>query len=70
MSRGLDAVIPATTVVLDGVDPDLIEELPPIVSNLAYGLVARFAAGEIAITEILPTLDRALFRLTANAAKG
>ncbi|OBK30725.1 TetR family transcriptional regulator [Mycobacterium asiaticum] len=70
VSRGLDAVIPATMAVLEGADPELIEDLPPIVSNLAYGLVARFAAGEIAINEILPTLDRALFRLTANAEKG
>lgn len=69
VSRGLDAVIPATMAVLDGADPELVEELPPIVSNLAYGLVARFAAGELAITEILPTLDRALFRLTANAVR-
>lgn len=70
VSRGLDAVIPAAMAVLAGAQPDLVEELPPIVSNLAYGLVARFAAGEIPITDILPTLDRALFRLTANAAKG
>lgn len=69
VDRGLDAVIPATTAVLADADADLVEELPPIVSNLAYGLVARFAAGEIAITEILPILDRALFRLTANAGK-
>jgi TetR/AcrR family transcriptional regulator, cholesterol catabolism regulator len=70
VSRGLDAVIPATAAVLEGADPGLAAELPPIVSTLAYGLVARFAAGEIAITEILPTLDRALFRLTANAERG
>lgn len=70
VSRGLDAVIPAAMAVLAGAQPDLVEELPPIVSNLAYGLVARFAAGEISITDILPTLDRALFRLTASAAKG
>ncbi|OBJ90281.1 TetR family transcriptional regulator [Mycobacterium gordonae] len=70
VSRGLDAVIPAAMAVLAGAEPDLVEELPPIVSNLAYGLVARFAAGEIPITDILPTLDRALFRLTASAAKG
>ncbi|BCI90274.1 hypothetical protein NIIDMKKI_54800 [Mycobacterium kansasii] len=66
MSRGLDAVVPAAMAVLDEADPDLVADLPPIVSNLAYGLVARFTAGEIAITEILPTLDRALFRLTAG----
>jgi AcrR family transcriptional regulator len=67
VSRGVDAVIPATTAVLADADPDLADDLPPIVSNLAYGLVARFAAGEIAITEILPTLERALFRLTVSA---
>lgn len=66
VSRGLDAVVPAAMAVLDEADPDLVADLPPIVSNLAYGLVARFTAGEIAITEILPTLDRALFRLTAG----
>lgn len=66
VSRGVDAVVPAAMAVLDEADPDLVADLPPIVSNLAYGLVARFTAGEIAITEILPTLDRALFRLTAG----
>lgn len=66
VSRGLDAVLPAAMAVLDGADADLVAEVPPIVSNLAYGLVARFAAGEIAITEILPTLQRALFRLTSG----
>ena len=69
VSRGLDAVIPAAMAVLSHAEPELVEELPPIVSNLAYGLVARFAAGEIPITEILPTLDRALFRLTASAGR-
>ncbi|VAZ73191.1 HTH-type transcriptional repressor KstR [Mycobacterium persicum] len=66
VSRGVDAVVPAAMAVLGEADPDLVADLPPIVSNLAYGLVARFTAGEIAITEILSTLDRALFRLTAG----
>lgn len=70
VSRGLDVVLPATSAVLADADPELVADLPPIVSNLAYGLTARFAAGEIAITEILPTLERALYRLTSNAAKG
>lgn len=70
VDRGLDAVLPATMAVLADADAGLVEELPPIVSNLAYGLVARFTAGEIDITEILPVLDRALFRLTVNAGKG
>jgi len=40
------------------------------VSNLVYGLVGRFAADEIDITEILPTLDRAVFRLTSGYERG
>lgn len=64
--RGVEAVIPAAMAVLGDAEPDLVEDLPPIVSNLAYGLVGRFAAGEIAITEILSTLDRAVFRLTGG----
>ncbi|OBK13383.1 TetR family transcriptional regulator [Mycobacterium asiaticum] len=70
VNRGLDAVIPATMAVLRDAEAGLVEDLPPIVSNLAYGLVARFAAGEISITDILPTLQRALFRLTVSAASG
>jgi AcrR family transcriptional regulator len=66
VSRGVDAVVPAAMAVLDDADASLVEDLPAIVSNLAYGLVGRFAAGEIAITEILSTLDRALFRLTSG----
>jgi TetR/AcrR family transcriptional regulator, cholesterol catabolism regulator len=66
VSKGVDAVIPAVMAVLGEADPGLVKDLPPIVSHLAYGLVARFAAGELAITEILPTLDRALYRLTVG----
>jgi hypothetical protein len=36
-----------------------------IVSNVAYGLLGRFAAGEIEITEILPSLDRAVRHVTS-----
>ncbi len=66
VSRGLNIVVPAAMAALGDADAGLVEDLPAIVSNLAYGLVARFAADEIAITEILPTLDRALFRLTSG----
>ena len=35
-----------------------------IVSNVAYGLLGRFAVGEIEITEIVPGLDRTVQYLT------
>lgn len=64
--RGFDVVVPAAMAVLADVDPDFIEDLDTILSSLVHGLVGRFATGEIAITEILPALDRAVFRLTAG----
>ena len=43
-----------------------IADLDVVISNLVYGLSARFAAGEIAITDILPGLERAVYRLTSG----
>ena len=58
MNRGLDIVIPAAMEVLDGVDEDFVADIDAVVSSLVYGLSGRFAAGEIAITDILPTIER------------
>ena len=49
----------------NGVDTSLVQDLDNILSSLVYGLLGRFAADEIEITEILPTLDRAVHRLTS-----
>jgi hypothetical protein len=46
--------------VLSDADPAFIQDMDAIVSNVAYGLLGRFAAGEIEITDILPSLDRAV----------
>jgi AcrR family transcriptional regulator len=58
LNRGLDIVIPAAMEVLDGVDEDFVADVDAVVSSLVYGLSGRFAAGEIAITDILPTIER------------
>jgi AcrR family transcriptional regulator len=64
VSRGLDVVVPAAMEVLDGIDPDFIADVDDIVFSLVYGLAGRFAAGEIAITDILTTVDRTVYWLT------
>jgi TetR/AcrR family transcriptional regulator, cholesterol catabolism regulator len=64
--RGLDIVVPAGLEVLADVDDGFIADLDTIISSLVYGLLGRFAAGEIAITEILPSLDRTVFWLTSG----
>jgi AcrR family transcriptional regulator len=64
--RGFDAVVPAAMEVLADADTDFIRDVDTIVSSVVYGLLGRFAAGEIAITEILPSLDRTVHYLTTG----
>lgn len=64
--RGLDTVVPAMMKVLDGVDQDFVDDLDSIITTLVYGLSGRFAAGEIEITDILPTIERTVYRLTSG----
>lgn len=72
LQRGLDVVVPAGLELLAEVDDSFIADLNAVVSSVVYGLLGRFSTGEIAITEILPTLDRAVYWLTTGceAAKG
>ncbi len=64
--HGLDMAVPAFFQVLGDVEEDFIADLDTTISTLVYGLLGRFTAGEIAVTEILPILDRAVFRLTSG----
>jgi AcrR family transcriptional regulator len=64
--RGFDAVVPAAMEVLADTDPAFVKDVDDIVSSAVYGLMGRYAAGEIDITEILPSLDRTVYYLTAG----
>ena len=66
LRRGLDVVVPAGMGILSGVDEAFVHDLDTIISSLVYGLLGRFAAGEIAITEIVPALERTVFYLTSG----
>jgi len=52
--------------VLTDADPDFIRDVDDIVSSVVYGLMGRFAAGEISIAEIVPSLDRTVHWLTTG----
>ncbi|WP_051193428.1 TetR family transcriptional regulator [Nocardia jiangxiensis] len=62
--RGFEAVVPVAMAVLDGVDGDFVDDLDTIVSSLVYGLLGRFARGEIEVAQIVPALDRTVYWLT------
>lgn len=64
--RGLDTVVPTGLSILTGVDETFVHDLDTIVTSLVFGLVGRFTAGEIEITEILPSLDRTVYWLTSG----
>jgi hypothetical protein len=64
--RGFDVVVPAAMEALAGADADFIRDVDTIVSSVVYGLMGRFAAGEIAITEIVPSLERTVHYLTTG----
>ncbi|SOJ53338.1 hypothetical protein MSIMFB_00839 [Mycobacterium simulans] len=66
VSRGLDVVVPAVLEVLGDVDDRFIADLDTIISSLVYGLLGRFVAGEIAVTDILSILERNVFWLTSG----
>jgi TetR/AcrR family transcriptional regulator, cholesterol catabolism regulator len=64
--RGFDAAVPAVMEVLADANPEFVRDMDTIVSSVAYGLLGRYAAGEIAVTEILHGLDRTVYLLTAS----
>lgn len=47
-------------------DPQYLSDVLLIHGHVVRAVVARFADGEIAVTDILPILERALFRLTSD----
>ena len=64
--QGLHAVEPMVKAVYAPGDPDYTDDVGVILASVVHGAIARFVNGEIAIRQILPTLERAVFRLTTN----
>lgn len=61
--HGFDTVVPAVNAVLNSTDPGFAEDLGMILSGVILGSLSRFAAGEIAVTDILPSIERTLYWL-------
>ena len=47
-----------------GVDDAFVADFNDIITSVIYGLLGRYSAGEIAVTDILPILDRSVYHLT------
>lgn len=64
--HGLAVVKPIVQAALPGADPQYLSDIELIHGHVVRAVIARFADGEIAITDILPILERTLFRLTTD----
>jgi AcrR family transcriptional regulator len=66
IEHGLDVVVPVAKEILQQADPTFAKDMEMVLSGVIYGLLGQFADGAIAVTDILPALDRAVFWLTAS----
>ena len=61
--HGFDVVVPAADAVLSACDPSFAADLGVVLSSVIFGSLSRFAAGNLEITDIVPTIDRAVYWL-------
>jgi TetR/AcrR family transcriptional regulator, cholesterol catabolism regulator len=64
IQRGFDAVLPVARAAVAPVDSEFAEDLELILTGVVFGFLGRFTAGEIDVTEIVPGIERAVYRLT------
>jgi TetR/AcrR family transcriptional regulator, cholesterol catabolism regulator len=65
IERGFDAVLPVARTIVAQLDSGFAKDLELILSGVVFGFLGRFTAGEIEVTDIVPGIERAVFRLTA-----
>lgn len=66
LAQATAAIEPASRVLLDVCEPVYADDIAVVLTNAAHGLVWQFANGAIGADEILPGLERTVFRLTAD----
>lgn len=62
--HGFEVVAPAARAVVRDCDERFAEDLGLILTGVVYGTLGQFAAGAIAITDLVPSIERAVYWLT------
>lgn len=62
--HGFDVVVPAARSVMRECDERFADDLGRILSGVVYGALSQFASASIEITDIVPTIERAVYWLT------
>jgi AcrR family transcriptional regulator len=69
-AQGWALVEPVARASFKDADPEQARDVETILPYVVYGLIGRFTDGHIAITDILPILERAVARLTGDIPSG
>jgi TetR/AcrR family transcriptional regulator, cholesterol catabolism regulator len=64
--QGATLAGPVGRAVFKDVDPERANDIGMILHYVVYGLIGRFTDGRIAVTDILPLLERTVARLTGD----
>ena len=64
VEHGFDVVVPTARAILARADDRFAGDLEMILSGVIYGQLSQFAAGNLAVTDILPAVERTIFWLT------
>jgi AcrR family transcriptional regulator len=64
--QGYAAVEPLAEAFLARVEPAYADDINLVLALAVHAAVSRFVAGDLAATDILPVLERVVFRLTTN----
>lgn len=67
-AQGFAAVGPAAEELFDQLDPGYVADLGLLLPLVVRAAIAKFVDGDLAITDILRVLERAVFRLTNDNA--
>src|SRR5262245_51146309 len=64
--QSAQAMEPVARGFLEKLDPSYAIDVGNIMTNMICGVIQRCAIGELPVSEVLPVLERTLFRLTSN----
>ena len=66
LTQGEAAAGPTFAPIVEGLDASYVDDVMLILTNLVYALMGRVAAGQLPLTEIMPTIERVIRRLTVD----
>ena len=67
-ARTFDLLAPVGLRALEGRDPAFVDDVSTILGDASDAAIAKCAAGRLDVTEILPRLERVVYRLTNDNA--